>query len=91
MEYEVCIYDKPGKYKAEIVGTWIVKKKGNYTLDVTVEKLDTTLYPLMKGLSSLAPYLTAFHKGIVFAKEEFAFAANENVTVDGEPLSLIHI
>jgi len=85
LEYEVCIYDKPGKYKAEIVGTWIVKKKGNYTLDVTVEKLDTTLYPLMKGLSSLAPYLTAFHKGIVFAKEEFAFAANENVTVDGEP------
>ncbi|KAA0003398.1 MAG: hypothetical protein FE043_02650 [Thermoplasmata archaeon] len=84
LEYETSIYDKPGKYTAEVVGTWIVKRKGNYSMDITVEKLDTTVYPLMKGLSSLSPYLTAYHKGIVFAKPEFAFAATDNVTVDGE-------
>jgi len=67
-----------------VVGTWIVKRKGNYSMDVTVEKLDTTVYPLMKGLSSLSPYLTAYHSGIVFARPEFAFAATDNVTVDGE-------
>lgn len=40
----------------------------NYTLDITVEKLDTSTYPLMKDLSSFAPYLTAFRKGVVMAK-----------------------
>lgn len=84
LEYETSVYSKPGKYRVEIVGTWIVKKKGNYSMDVTVEKIDTTIYPLMEGLSSLSPYLTAYHKGIVFAKTEFAFAATDNVTVNGE-------
>ncbi len=84
LEYEASVYDKSGKYTIEVVGTWIVKREGNYTVDVTVEKMDTTLYPLMKSISSMSPYLTAYHRGIVFAKPEFAFAATDNVTVDGE-------
>ena len=83
LEYETSVYSKPGKYRVEIVGTWIIKKKGNYSMDVTVEKIDTTIYPLMEGLSSLSPYLTAYHKGIVFAKPEFAFAGNENMSSEG--------
>lgn len=32
----------------------------------------------------MAPYLTAYRKGIIFAKPEFAFAASDNVTVNGK-------
>jgi len=84
LEYETCIYRQPGIYSAEVVGTWIIKKTGDYSLDITIEKLDTSIYPLMPGLSSLAPYLTAYRKGIVWADEDFAFAATPNVTVNGQ-------
>jgi len=83
LEYETCIYRQQGSYHAEVVGTWIIKKTGDYSLDITIEKLDTSLYPLMPGLSSLAPYLTAYRQGIVWADEDFAFAATPNVIVNG--------
>jgi len=84
LEYEVCVYDQPGTYHAEVVGTWIIQRTGNYSLDITVEKLDTSVYPLMPGLSSLAPYLTAYRQGIVWADEEFALAATPDVTYQGQ-------
>jgi len=53
---------------------------------VTVEKLNDSLYPMMKGLSSLAPYLASYHRGIVFGKPEFAFVANDSIrTTLGKP------
>jgi hypothetical protein len=48
-----------------------------------VEKLDSPIVPLMDKLSSIAPYLTAYHKGIIFAKPEFAFAADDYVLYNG--------
>jgi len=44
---------------------------------ITIEKLNDSLYPMMKGLSSIAPYLASYHKGIVFGKPEFAFVADD--------------
>jgi len=49
-------------------------------------ELDNPYYPTMKQFSSLAPYLTAYHKGIVFARPDFAFAANDDVKYKGETL-----
>ena len=46
---------------------------------VTIEKLENPVYPMMKGLSTLAPYLTAFHQGLIFGKPDFAFTANDNI------------
>ena len=48
-------------------------------IDVTIEKLDTAIDPNMPQLSSIAPYLTAYHKGIILAKPEFAFVADEKI------------
>jgi hypothetical protein len=36
----------------------------------------------MKALSSVAPYLTAYRKGIIFAKPEFTFVADESIIPD---------
>jgi len=54
---------------------------------VTIEKLENPVYPMMKGLSTLAPYLTACHQGLIFGKEDFAFTANDDLrNEDGEKL-----
>jgi len=42
-----------------------------YTLDITVRNLTQPTFPLMPDLSSMAPYQTAFRKGVVLAKPEF--------------------
>jgi hypothetical protein len=34
---------------------------------------------MMKSLSTLAPYLTAYHQGLVFGKPDFAFTANDTI------------
>jgi peptidase C25-like protein len=85
LHLEFTIYDNPGKYTMQVFGKWFGQKTGSYDLDITVEKLDTPIVPLMDGLSSIAPYLTAYHKGIVFAKSEFAFAADDHILHNGEP------
>ena len=43
-----------------------------FYLDIVVQKLASPVYPLMEGLSSLAPYLTAYRQGIVMADPEYA-------------------
>ncbi|MCK5458425.1 MAG: hypothetical protein KAI20_00920, partial [Thermoplasmatales archaeon] len=83
LHYEITIYDKPGTYNIQVFAQWFSLRKGSYSVKVTVEKLDSSLVPLMDNLSSIAPYLTAYHKGIVFAKPEFAFAADDDVLYNG--------
>ena len=43
-----------------------------FYLDTVVQKLGSPVYPLMDGLSSMAPYLTAYRMGIVMASPDFA-------------------
>jgi hypothetical protein len=85
LHFEITIYDKPGIYELMVFGQIFGSKSGSYTATVTLEKLDNPLVPLMPGLSSIAPYLTAYHKGIMFAKSEFAFAADDHVLFEGSP------
>ncbi|MCG2827048.1 MAG: hypothetical protein L6265_10715, partial [Thermoplasmatales archaeon] len=58
-------------------GNW----KTTYTLTVTVEKLDSYIYPWMKDASSLAPYLTAYRKGVVLAKPDYMIYNDEYVSI----------
>jgi hypothetical protein len=51
-----------------------------------VEELSDPYYPMMKQLSSVAPYLAAYHKGIVFANPEFAFVADDEKILNGKNL-----
>jgi len=85
VHYETILYDRDGvTYDLYVMGTWLAQKQGSYKLNITVESLENPYMPSMKKLSSIAPYLTAYRKGIIFAKPDFAFAATDNVTVNGE-------
>jgi len=83
LHYEITIYDNPGEYGIQIYGQWFSLKKGSYDVTVTLENIEHPIVPLMDNLSSIAPYITAYHKGIVFAKPEFAFAADDDVLYNG--------
>ena len=83
---EVVLYDRGGEtYSIVSSGTWLASKSGDVKADVVIERLSDPVYSLMKGLSSIAPYLTAYHKGIIFAKPEFAFTADDDVLYKGWP------
>jgi len=77
---EVVLYDMGGtEHTVTAAPYWVLRKEGEVSASVTVEKLSDPLYPMMKNLSSVAPYLTAYHRGIVFGKPEFAFVADDDV------------
>ncbi|MBC7081298.1 MAG: hypothetical protein H5T44_03540 [Thermoplasmatales archaeon] len=82
LTYQTCVYNSPGEYKAEVIGTWIVKREGEYEMKIEVERVDRGNFPLMKSLSSLAGYVASYHKGIVFA-DDFSFVGGENVDISG--------
>lgn len=83
--WETIVYNQPGSYTIQVSGRFITSKSGEYQIDVTVENLDRAIVPSMKALSSLAPYLTSFHKGILYAKSEFAFAGDETLGTNTPP------
>jgi len=86
--YETVLYDMGGEeFDIKLVASFHTLDQADYELYITIEKLSDPYYPLMNQLSSNAPYLAAFHKGIVYAKPEFAFAADDDVILDGKTLT----
>jgi hypothetical protein len=82
---EIVLYRRNGvAYQVQATPFWLATPEGNIQADITIEKLNDSVYPLMKGLSSIAPYLTAYHKGLIYGKPEFAFAANDDTLFLGE-------
>jgi len=76
---ESVVYDRGGvEYIIKTYGNWLVKSEGEVSAKVVVEKLEDPVYPMMQGISSIAPYITAYHKGILFGKPEFAFTADDD-------------
>lgn len=59
--------------------TLFVTSTANAKVTITLENLSDPMYPMMKQLSSMAPYLTAYRKGIIFGKPEFAFVADDHI------------
>jgi len=79
---EAVVYDRGGtEYAITTSGSWMLKPQGKAMGTVTVEKLENPIYSTMPQLSSLAPYLTAYHKGIIFGKPEFAFTADDHIII----------
>lgn len=75
---ENVLYDMGGEeFSVSGRATLFVTDSADVTVNIVIEKLSDPVYPMMKGLSSLAPYLTAYHKGIVFGEPEFAFTADD--------------
>lgn len=83
---EAVVYDRGGvTYQILAVPQWLASKQGEVKVEITIEKLNDSIYPMIKGLSSIAPYLTAYHRGLIFGKPEFAFAANDDTLFLGQP------
>lgn len=83
---EAVVYGRGGvTYQVLATPVWQVYDQGSVEVEITVDKLNDSVYPMMKGLSSIAPYLTAYHKGLIYGKPEFAFAANDDTLFLGEP------
>ena len=83
LTYEVSIFNLSGEFKINVFGQWFARTEGSYKITITLKHTENSIIPLMPGLSSFAPYLTAYHKGLLFAKTDFAFAADENILIDG--------
>jgi hypothetical protein len=85
---EVVLYDRGGAtYSINGGGSWLATDRGDLKANVVIERLSDPVYSLMKNISTIAPYLTAYHKGIILAKPEFAFTADEDVLHEGWPSS----
>ncbi|MDG6219905.1 MAG: C25 family cysteine peptidase [Candidatus Thermoplasmatota archaeon] len=49
----------------------VPSSSAKFELEIIVQNLTDPTYPLMPGLSSMAPYLTAYRRGVVLAKENY--------------------
>lgn len=85
--YETVYYDMAGEeMDLKMSANFHIQDSAEYELYINIEKLSNPYEPLIRQLSSLAPYLTAYHKGIVYLDPGFAFAADDDVLLDGESL-----
>jgi hypothetical protein len=87
LHFETVVYDEGGKeYDVKLLSSYHVLDEAEYEISITVEKLSDPYYPMMPKFSSMAPYLTSYYKGIVFAKPDFAFAPTDDVRYNGNTL-----
>ena len=87
LHYESVYYDSGGEeFTVSLSASYTVIDSAAFDITVTVEKLSDPYYPMMKQLSSVAPYLAAYHKGIVFADPKFAFVADDDKILNGKNL-----
>ncbi len=77
--WNTIVYNQPGIYSLNIAGKFIASKTGDYKIEVTVENLNSSIVPNMPCLSSIAPYLTAYRKGIIFSDQNFTFVSDESI------------
>ncbi|RLF44194.1 MAG: hypothetical protein DRN29_08885, partial [Thermoplasmata archaeon] len=89
VHYEFIICNKPGIYSARVIGRWFADVEGEYELKIKVEEIDTPVDPLMEDLSSLASYLAAYHRGIIWASPEFAYAGRQGISQPGDNPEII--
>jgi len=87
LHFETVFYDKGGeKFSVTLTSSYHVLKQAEYEIEVTVEELSHPYYPMMPKFSSMAPYLTAYHKGIIFANPNFAFSPTDEIKYNGHTL-----
>jgi len=79
------IFESPGEHVVQIAGTlhmqfpenlpWdppVAAPTTKYNITVTVQKLEDPIFPYMHNMSSMAPYLTAYHRGVILGEPEYA-------------------
>ena len=87
LHYESVYYDSGGEeLSVSLSASYTILDSAPFELTITADELSNPYYPMMKQLSSLAPYLAAYHKGIVYADPEFAFVADDDKILNGKTL-----
>ena len=87
LHFESVFYDSGGEeYTVKLSSAYMVLDSAEYEVTATAYKLCDPYYPMMQQFSSIAPYLTAYHKGVIFSNPDFAFAANDDVKYNGKTL-----
>jgi len=80
---EMVFYDCGGDtFQIIGSGSWALLEEGRISATVTIKQLEHPVYEMMEGLSSIAPYLAAYYNGIVFAKTDFAFTADDDILTE---------
>ena len=86
VDFDLMLLNNTGKHDIHVQGSEcfegvpipnINENPVKFDLTINVHKLDSPIRPLMPDISSLAPYLTAYHKGLVLARPEFALQYSE--------------
>ncbi|MEW5760826.1 MAG: C25 family cysteine peptidase [Candidatus Thermoplasmatota archaeon] len=81
VDFEYPLMNETGKFLIHVEGRMtyegipvkgINEKPVHFYLDVEILRLSSPIYPLMPSLSSLAPYLSAYHIGTLLAKPTYA-------------------
>ncbi|MCK5558986.1 MAG: hypothetical protein KAJ51_00270, partial [Thermoplasmata archaeon] len=96
VDYDLLLFNDSGKHKIHVEGREtfdgvpipvVNQDPVFFDLDVRIEKLDNPILPLMKDLSCLAPYATAYHQGVVMASPDYAlqYAGYTGCVDCGEP------
>jgi len=83
--WSTIVYNQPGTYSLNVAGKFITSKTGDCNIKITIEQLNSSIVPNMPCLSSIAPYLTAFRKGIIYADQNFTFVADESIIPNPPP------
>ena len=85
LHYESVYYDYGGEeLSVTLSSVYSILDSAPFELTVTVEELSNPYYSMMPQFSSLAPYLAAYHKGIVYADPNFAFVADDDKILNGK-------
>ncbi|PKK85671.1 MAG: hypothetical protein CVT48_04480, partial [Thermoplasmata archaeon HGW-Thermoplasmata-1] len=75
VEYMLPLIEQTGEYEINLIASCESNKADTLSYAISIELLKVespVVYPLMPGLSSLAPYLSAVRQGMVLAEPEFA-------------------
>jgi len=94
------MYNAQGEHSAQVLASMPSRQhtdptpEAEFRCTITVEKLDEPHFPLMPGLSTLAPYLAAYRTGIVLAEPGFSVHADKDyleLRDCGEPDTAMHL
>ena len=85
--FENVYYDSGGdEYTVRLDAGSVIDEHVEYEIKATAYELSDPYYPMMQQFSSIAPYLTAYHKGLIYADPDFAFAPTDDLTYKGNTI-----
>jgi hypothetical protein len=86
VEFDMPFLNASGNYVLQVIGRmtyntgaggFVLMEPVPFTLDIRIDSLSSSIYPLVHDLSSLAPYLTAYRTGVVLASPTYALHYRE--------------